>query len=1052
MWGIALSSSDSRLPRLCLWLSLCVLGAACGRAPGSELDPRPQLVEPRWGWNAHAVPVRIEGENFLSLPTQHIGGEQPVTVDARFEAFLDDVPLEDVTLEDSGTLRATVPVGLAPGLHTLAVVGPLGRRVELPRAYFASDRPLAELRAGAALERDHVSVGERTHLVLTVENSGGTTALAVTPRLSPVGEGQVEVLSQPAPADIAPGASAAFTWELVAAAPGELRFTLDAGGTESLIGVELQAPSVEVGPLRMRNRAELLSSLTVSPAVVNAGQKMTLTLRLTNPGEIAVNGVVPGTPVVSGSLAVPGSGPEPESVDVPAGESRELTWTYVAGPAGTTAFQVGAVGRDGFSGVEVRAPEARSEDVRVQVPGALSARFASVPTSVNVGQPFDIELEVRNPGESTVLGVKPEGVGCASQVVLVAGPEPAIADIPGGTRMLFRARLRGAGEGSCTIDVVGSGVDGTSGAAVKCPSVSLPLNVRRPAQFLLALSAPSRSGPGRAFKVSLTVTNTGSSTALGVLPAPPTASSSVAVFGSADNTSPVDLAGGASATFSWNYRAAHAGQVFFTGSTSGVDGTSGAAVDSGSVSSSNVLVVEAEQLVSNPLGDGSPFAQVVDYDGRLYVGPNRNGTGGVSLDLDGLGGRSFGFYLYKDTTGSNVSQNNSSSSTYPSIGVTGCTANTAACGPDNEDGRGFFFSGRVGSQQWLGIGGARSGGDLDYVYLGQDTDDLGTMYLRYLDLSLLLGGQTRGFSAAFFFQDRLYLGFPDTGGSRPYLVVVKRLPIADPGFDAATAMDAENLQADRMPGIGLNGTPTNKFASPLLIDTLTAFNDRLYVVNNGGCVRSTTPTPRAYGTAPGDWASCTPSLTAWSSFTSKTTTKAADLEPADRAVPGMAVFQGRLYLARNVMVGSTPGPQLFVCEPARTGSTTDCDPGDWSLVAPNSTGNPQLTQFNDTGNTAISLLAATPRSLFVGFNHATKGAVVLRATGTAPTARADFVGKDGCSADQLPAGCEGLGGNGLGAGAMRVFDSVVAGATGSETLYLTAGDGSGPVGLYRLPD
>ena len=67
-----------------------------------------------------------------------------------------------------------------------------------------------------------------------------------------------------------------------------------------------------------------------------------------------------------------------------------------------------------------------------------------------------------------------------------------------------------------------------------------------------------------------------------------------------------------------------------------------------------------------------------------------------------------------------------------------------------------------------------------------------------------------------------------------------------------------------------------------------------------------------------------------------------------------------------------------------TGSTTECDPGDWSLVAANSTGNTLLTQFDEPGNTALSLLMATSRSLFVGFNNGTKGAVVLRSSGATP--------------------------------------------------------------------
>jgi hypothetical protein len=46
----------------------------------------------------------------------------------------------------------------------------------------------------------------------------------------------------------------------------------------------------------------------------------------------------------------------------------------------------------------------------------------------------------------------------------------------------------------------------------------------------------------------------------------------------------------------------------------------------------------------------------------------------------------------------------------------------------------------------------------------------------------------------------------------------------------------------------------------------------------------------------------------------------------------------------------------------------------------------------------------------------------------------------------------GLAGNGLGAGATRIFDGKVLGASGGELVFLTAGDGIGPAGLYRLVD
>jgi len=1009
---------------------------------------------PAWGMNTEAVSVLIKGENFLPLATQHIGGGAPVTVDARFEAFLGEVALEDVTFVDASTLRARVPGGLAAGWHALAVAGPLGGRVELPRAYLSSAVPLARLHAQARLERDRLPVEERTRLLLKVENTGSSAALGVTPVLSFVGEGRVEFLSEPAPADIAAGGSASFEWELRAAAPGDVRFTLEAQGSEALTGTELRAPAVEVGPLQMRHRTVLAASFLPAPQLINVGQPVKLSLRVTNTGETAALGVAPGEPDVMGPIAVAVSRPAPGRVDLLPGQSHEFEWVYVAGRVGTLSFQVAAAGRDDFSGVEVFSPEARSVDIAVQLPAELSARFSSLPTSVNLEQEFVAELEVSNLGDSALLGVELEKTGSLGdcQLELVPGTEPwpkRVDLLPGKGKAVFRARLIGRAEGSCVFQAGARGVDQTDGTPVVLSPVNSPtLSVRRPASLTATLSAPSGIKPGNTFDVTLTVSNTGSTVALGVRPSLPESSSNVAELHSAPASSGVSLAGGASTTFIWRYRATKVGKASFRAEAAGQDGNTEAPVATGLVSSGEVSILpEVEQLLADPLGDGSPFAQVLGYDGRVYVGPNKSGTGGVSVDLDGLGGHSFGFFLHKDTT--NNSSQNTSAAPYPSIGAAGCRVNTSACGPDNEDGRGFFFSGQVGTQQWLGIGGARSGGDLDYVYLGRDTEDLNTMYLRYLDLSDLLGGQTRGFSSALFFRDRLYLGFPDTGGSRPYLLVVKRFPTADPGYDASSGTDVENLTADNMPGIGVGGTPKNN-ATVQMIDTLTGFNDRLYVVNNGGCVRSTTPTPRSFSSFPGDWLSCTPSLPAWSSRTSRRTSKTADLEPADRAVPQLATFQGKLYLARNTTsTAGVKGPQLFVCSPERTGATLDCDSGDWSLVAPNSTGDTLFTQFNDADNVSVSLLVATANALYVGFDNASRGVVVMRASTPAPLGRDDFTGKEGCSAVHFPSGCEGLGGNGLGAGATRIFDGK---ALGTGSVYLTAGNGTGPAGLYRLVD
>jgi hypothetical protein len=174
------------------------------------------------------------------------------------------------------------------------------------------------------------------------------------------------------------------------------------------------------------------------------------------------------------------------------------------------------------------------------------------------------------------------------------------------------------------------------------------------------------------------------------------------------------------------------------------------------------------------------------------------------------------------------------------------------------------------------------------------------------------------------------------------------------------------------------------------------FNDRRYVVTNGGCVRATSLEPRPPGDFPGDWAPCTPALEAWTSHA-----------PGDEAGPRLAALAGQLYLARN----TSGGPQLYACTPELGGDRLDCDPEDWSLVAANTREDldGQLTQFDNPHHTALVLLVATATHLYVGFNTAEEGGVLLRSEGVGPATAADF-------------------------------------------LYVSAGDSAAPVPVFRLAD
>lgn len=406
-------------------------------------------------------------------------------------------------------------------------------------------------------------------------------------------------------------------------------------------------------------------------------------------------------------------------------------------------------------------------------------------------------------------------------------------------------------------------------------------------------------------------------------------------------------------------------------------------------------------VAEDPFGDGTAVAHLFSYRGWIHLGPSRHGDRLLRLDPDGGGElEEVTIALPRDDNGN--SSRNLSPAPFSSIGYTGC-APGIDCGPDDEDGAGLFAPAALGDDEVLIAGGARSAGDVDYVYASLDRGS--ALAFRYADLSAATGPSSRGFSALHGFAGRVYLGLPDTGGARPYLLALLRAPAAAPGLDAADGTDVLDLRAHDMPGLATDGNA--------LVDAIADFAGNLYLANAGGWMRSTVAAPRPYDQAPSDWADAAPSAAEYLDVDPVTTSKTADLQPADRAVPALAVHQGRLYAARN----TTSGPQLWSCDPAAAPPASACDPDDWAAI-----GGP------GEGSAAVSLLVATGAALYVGFDDA-GGFRLLRAAGAA-----DF---------------EEVVDPGLGDPALTRLFSATA-VAGADTLYLVAGDGERPLVLVRV--
>lgn len=669
-------------------------------------------------------------------------------------------------------------------------------------------------------------------------------------------------------------------------------------------------------------------------------------------------------------------------------------------------------------------------------PGASPSLTASValPAAANVGQDVALVLTVENGGDWLVEGVRLQLTASGPGAVELIEPA-AVQDIPPGERRILATRLHASAAGAVSLAITAAGSDPRTGAVVEARTAA-SVRVERPAALSATLTLPSSAAALQDIVVvTMTVTNTGEATAADVFPgsfgATPSSTAGVSVLDGPSQ--PVVLVGGATAAFTWTCRAVAAGSLVLGATAMGVDVNDGGGRTANASSEPASVPYTAPTLMANPFGDGSPFAFVAPLGGQVYVGPNRSGTGLVRVQRDGTSPESLAVSFWRDTTASNTMSN--TASPYASIGSYGCQPDsfTEPCGPDDEDGRGLLTSVSFAGEEWLVLGGAKASGDLDYVYLSRASSS--PLAFSYVDLSLLLGGNTRGFSAAFAYGDRLYLGFPDNGGNRPYGIALLTPPPTSGGLDAIAGTQAFDLNLhDAYAASGAT------FASVSMVDAIAELGGRVYFFSDVGCLVSTGSFPAAKD----DLVDCSPSPgAAYDRKSSVEPTRQHDLEPSERAWPQVVAWQGRLYAIRNTF----SGPQLWSCDPATGADPARCEAGDWTLLAADGSLRSRLGQPDAT---AASMLLATPTHLYVGLDDPVRGIHVFRTRAVSP-GLSDFTGRDGCVAGT--AGCEGLGGDGMGApGALtRIFDAkVITGADGRVDLFLTAGDGQVPVTLVRM--
>lgn len=306
------------------------------------------------------------------------------------------------------------------------------------------------------------------------------------------------------------------------------------------------------------------------------------------------------------------------------------------------------------------------------------------------------------------------------------------------------------------------------------------------------------------------------------------------------------------------------------------------------------------------------------------------------------------------------------------------------------------------------------------------------------------------------------MGFPDSGGKRPYIISLNTLvqdgAVNGNGGTACVLATHSNcfLSGDEMPYLGTGGTPGNP-AGIQGIDSMISYQNKLYMANNGGLIRSAITSPLDYGNNTGHWEN-TPSVSlaeVGNEPAHLTNTirlfQTGDLTRRMLGYPQMAIYYNELYVIRNGCANATSGANPSCATPAtnmrpqlwRYNGTTDT----WTRMNQTS----GITNFGDANNLYVSMIVrnggtdASGGALYIGFDNDVGGLAAYRSVKAGhPDAQTDWTGLNGDTCPAAPALCNPIASTGWGGGNdfSHVLDAISVDFAGNSYMYITVGNAS----------
>jgi hypothetical protein len=470
--------------------------------------------------------------------------------------------------------------------------------------------------------------GQEFSLRMVVENRGTVMETEVIPSLEiSVGGGEVVKVSGPSPekSDTPPGESQTYEWVYSAKNKGTVTFK---GKAKSKEGYESNGASKTV---TIQTPPILTCKFEPPEIKMRETQSATLTMIVTNKGEVTATGVTPELPIPLAlkdkSELIPKFSLTKEKQTIEGGKEQKYEWLFTANSRKEPyQFEGSISGIDFNSGKPTPTSEKCILSAEIFLPPPRNPLSVQITISsdkikdqeeiiVSAGQKITVNMKVtNNDTQVEAQNVKPLELGFSpvGKVTLLSGPKPTQQNIPPGDSRIYAWEYETEEVSAETVVIFKGSASGTNilGETIQSDQAESQLTIQRPAILIGEIKVSTDDYSGRRLDnvtqiseeqrlyVTLVVKNDGDAKVVEVTPSLDVSPEGKVAIIDKPPPEKIEISKDEPKEFKWTYNTflGSAWEIIFTGKAEGKDANSGKEISIKKPPQKTVLIQKSPYL------------------------------------------------------------------------------------------------------------------------------------------------------------------------------------------------------------------------------------------------------------------------------------------------------------------------------------------------------------------------------------------------------------------------------------------------------------------------